>query len=424
MVGADLGPGGAARATRRIIEALRTHAGERADVAVWTTDGRPQFAGHRTGLPGGTTRAVRVLSRRASGLADRLPWRTTNEIYHSRADVWTGLGGRLERDGGDVINLNWLGRDTISIEEVGRLRTPVVLTLHDMWAFCGSEHYAADDRYQRGYPVGRRPDGESGVDWNRLTWVRKARSWRRPMQIVTPSRWLADCVRASALMSSWPVRVVPYPIDPEVWAPLDQGAARALLGIPPDSIVVLFGAIGGESQPIKGADLLRAALERLPDALGDPDRIARVRLVVFGGAEARVEGAGRLPFLVQHLGSIVDDRLMRATYAAADVMVVPSRREAFGQTASEAQACGVPVVAFRVGGLPDIIEDRITGRLVEPFDTQALAEAMAWVLEDEPRRLVLRDASRASAIDRFDPARVAEEYLEVLLSAASQRSPA
>jgi glycosyltransferase involved in cell wall biosynthesis len=108
-----------------------------------------------------------------------------------------------------------------------------------------------------------------------------------------------------------------------------------------------------------------------------------------------------------------DDLILRALYSAADVMVVPSRQEAFGQTASEAHACGTPVVAFNTGGLPDIVDDRVSGALAEPFEPASLAAAIRWVLDDPQRRRALGAAARQRAERLWNPARVAGLYAEV-----------
>jgi glycosyltransferase involved in cell wall biosynthesis len=240
------------------------------------------------------------------------------------------------------------------------------------------------------------------------------------MHVVTPSNWLADCVRSSSLMTDWPTTVIPYALDTETWAPVDRQAARAELGLPGDATLILFGADGGMAHPIKGADLLEAAVHRLPMhlsklALDHKD----VRLVVFGGDGPRLEPAGRLPFPVIHLGRVDADERLRATYSACDVMVVPSRLEAFGFVALEAQACGTPVVAYSVGGLTDIVEDRLTGRLCDPFDTDQLATAIAWVVEDRDRNRALGRAGRIKASKLSNPEFVASTYVDVYYRSVS-----
>ncbi len=354
----------------------------------------------------------------------RRGFRTGNPTLHSIAWPPTCLGAELHQHHyqgqADLVHLHWLGDGTLSIEEIGRLPMPLVWTLHDQWAFCGAEHYtspplpgetaSSDERFAAGYSPASRLAHEAGPDLNRRTWLRKRGAWRRPIHIVCPSQWLADCARRSTLMADWPIAVIPYPIDLNVWAPWDQAQARALLGLPAERPLVLFGAIGGSADPRKGADLLLDALQRLRSQVaGTP--LEQMELMVFG--QSRPEQPPNLGFPIHYSGHLHDDLSLRLLYVAADVMVVPSRQEAFGQTASEAHACGTPVVAFATGGLIDIVDDRVSGALAEPFDPLSLGAAIRWVLEDPQRRRQLGAAARQRAERLWDPARVAGLYEEV-----------
>ena len=156
-----------------------------------------------------------------------------------------------------------------------------------------------------------------------------------------------------------------------------------------------------------GIDLLLAALTQLRTQ----ENLQDLQLVVFG--QRAPQSPPQLGFPVHYAGHLHDDLSLRALYSAADVMVVPSRQEAFGQTASEAHACGTPVVAFNTGGLSDIVDDRVTGALAEPFEPASLAEAIRWVLEDSTRRLALGAAARSRAERLWNPERVAGLYAEV-----------
>lgn len=413
LVCRDLHDGGAARGTARIIQAIRTHA-DGIDLEVRTALRDPGLPDVNVGMPRRRGLVQRTLSRQLSSLADRVPVRMVDPVMHSRADVRTGLAVETNRRGVDVVNLHWLGTGTLSVGEISRISAPVVWTLTDMWPFCGAEHYAWDERFVSGYRRENRPSGERGPDWNRVVWRRKIRAWRRPMRVIAKSEWMADCVRRSALMSEWPVRVIPNPIDTTVWRPLNRTHSRVALGLPSDGAVVAFGAVGGSGQPVKGGDLLFAALEHL--ATG-PSRTEGLRVLVFGDRRpaARTE---RVPFPVHRVGRITDDRLLRLAYAAADVVVVPSRLENLGNVAIEAQACARPVVAFDVGGFRDIVVDGETGLLAPAGDAEALARCIARVLEKDARRDEMGEAGRRVAQSRFDPRRVAAEYAEILAEAA------
>lgn len=225
------------------------------------------------------------------------------------------------------------------------------------------------------------------------------------MHIVTPSRWLADCVRESPLMCDWPVSVIPNPIDTERWRPIDQTLARVLLGLPNNVPLLLFGAMGGSRDPRKGFDLLQAALQHLRG------QIQGLELVVFG--QLRPKDPPDLRFPVHYTGHLHDDLSLRVLYSAADALVVPSRVDNLPNTGVEAMACGTPVVAFDVCGLPDIVVHGQTGYLARPFDSEDLALGILWVLGDAERGAALGRAARARAEREFSYERVAAMYTEV-----------
>jgi glycosyltransferase involved in cell wall biosynthesis len=400
--------GGAARATYRIHTALRA-SGVQSELAV-----RRKFSNNQTvhEFREGAAQALQRVRPRLQSYVQRLQ-RTPNPVLHSSNLVPSRWARYLTAD---VVNLHWVGAGALSIEDVARIDAPVVMTLHDMWGFCGSEHYAPDHpeaRWVVGYDRRNRPQGHFGMDLDRLTWHRKRQHWR-PMTVVTPSRWLADCARKSALMAEWPVHVVPHPLDVAVFRPHTKTQARTRFGLPHEAKVVLFGAIGGSADPRKGFELLLGALRQLDDTGG-------VIGVVFGGGEPADPPRAGLP--MRWMGSIDDDEALAMLYSAADVMVVPSRQEALGQTASEAQACGTPVVAFDATGLSDVVEHRGTGYLATPFERVSLARGIAWVLEDDDRRARIGEAARVRAKQLWDPKVVARQYVAAYERAMAAHRP-
>ena len=308
---------------------------------------------------------------------------------------------RLNGSDADLVHLHWLGAEMMSVEDIARIEKPLVWTLHDMWAFCGAEHCAYDERWCDGYSRANRPAGERGLDLNRWVWERKRRAWTKPFQIVSPSRWLASCVEESALMRGWPVAVIPNALETENFVPMDKGAARKRLGLPMGASLVAFGVAGPVVPYHKGFDLLRGALDRLRA------RLPGVEALLIG-LQAPEGGAG-LGLPAHYTGHLEEEALI-AAYAAADCLIIPSRIDNLPNMGLEALACGRPVVAFDVCGLPDIVTHQRTGWLARPFDVADLAEGIAWVLEDETRLAALGRAAREEACTRFAAPVVAAQY--------------
>lgn len=395
--------GGAARASFRLHHALLScgiHS--RMQVGIKKTDDITVDS------PGGKLRKLASKVRpRLGSLLMRLQ-RTPNTSPHSPNYFNSGLVKNLNQADADVLNLHWVNNEFLSIEDIGSLQKPVVLTLHDMWAFCGAEHYAPDDenaRWRKGYNVKNRPDGYAGIDIDRWVWMRKSKAWQRPIHIVTPSRWLADCARASTLMRDWPVHVIPNLIDTRQYQPWSKKIAREILGLPQAGKLVMFGAMGGGVDPRKGWDLLQEAL------LTIADKATGIECIIFGQSTPQNPPNLRLP--LHWMGHVHDDATLSLLYSAADVMVVPSRQENLPQSATEAQSCGCPVVAFNCTGLPDAVEHKKTGYLAKAYDIEELANGILWVLGDDKRYLTLSKAARQRAVNLWSQEIVAKKYLEL-----------
>ncbi|MFM9267091.1 glycosyltransferase family 4 protein [Tychonema sp. BBK16] len=305
----------------------------------------------------------------------------------------------------DVINLHWICEGYMQIETLARFNKPVVWTLHDMWAFTGGCHYSEScDRYLDACGACPQLHSTQDGDISRWIWQRKADAWQDlNLTLVTPSHWLAECAKSSSLFKKYPVKVIANGLNTDVYKPLDRSHIRDSLNLPQHKQLVLFGAMQGTEDRWKGFPLLVPALQSLSKS-GWEDRI---ELVVFGASQP--ENAIDVGFKIHYLGRLEDEMLAKV-YAAADVMVVPSRYEAFGQTASEALACGTPVVAFDVTGLKDIVDRHENGYLAQPYDSEDLARGIAWVLEDRERHERLCLNARRKVETRFTLEVQAREY--------------
>ena len=138
--------------------------------------------------------------------------------------------------------------------------------------------------------------------------------------------------------------------------------------------------------------------------------LKEIEILIFGQSSPKYEP--KLGFPITYFGRLNDEISLRLLYSAADLMVVPSIQEAFGLTASESQACGTPVVAFRNSGLIDVVDHEITGHLANPFDYVSLAESIKWVLENS-KEFKLEINARKRAIRLWNPSRIAKLYSEI-----------
>jgi glycosyltransferase involved in cell wall biosynthesis len=203
----------------------------------------------------------------------------------------------------------------------------------------------------------------------------------------------------SGLTRGQKVEVIHYGLDQTVYSPARRREARQALGIGLAEPVIAFAA-HDLSLKHKGGHLLHEALAALTGA-------GPVRLLTMG---AGLFKAGP-QYRHTHFGRVESDDLQTLLYRAADVFIIPSLEEAFGQTALEAVACGTVVAGFSVGGIVDIVENGLNGRLVTRGDTEALTQAIAELLKDEALRNRWANVAEAWVRDRFSYARNAGAYV-------------
>lgn len=394
--------GGAARAVQRVHRALLK---EGVDSSIHVS--RKRTDDPLVSVLGGRAAHSRSKYRTAIGSLPRGLLRTRNGVVHWAAFLPSGWPRLINDSEAEIVHLHWICGEMVSVKDIGQLKKPVVWTLHDMWPFCGAEHYAQDRRYRDGYTKTNRPSHESGFDLNRWTWCRKRRYWRRPMEIVTPSRWLASCAKESMLMKGWEVSVVPNALDTNVFRRMERSLCREALSLPKSAKIVLFGAADGVFDPRKGFDLLVKAMGKVKE-YGFKNRLEFMVL----GAPRKKAGAG-VGSNVRWLGRVDNEEDLVLAYNAADLVVVPSRQDNLPQLATEAQACGIPVVAFDVGGLSDAVEHKESGYLARPFEVEDLAYGIEWVLQDEQRHDRLSAAARLRSLRLWSPREVAEKYKRI-----------
>jgi D-inositol-3-phosphate glycosyltransferase len=210
------------------------------------------------------------------------------------------------------------------------------------------------------------------------------------------------------------IRVISPGVDLDLFRPDDPAAARRRLGLAPDAVVVMFA---GRIQPLKAPDvLIRAAADLLDRNPGLRDRL--VVPVIGGPSGTGLDTPDSLIALAQSL-SIADvvrfvppqpQAVLAEWYRAASVVVVPSYNESFGLVAIEAQACGTPVVAARVGGLATAVADGASGILLDSHDPAEYASAIDKIVSSPSLLSAMRERAVLHAHE-FGWARTAEQTL-------------
>jgi len=393
--------GGAARAAYRLHRALLD---EKIDSRMLV---KKKSSDDETVIGMSTTiqKVLSPIQRRLDTFALR-PYKYRQQTYFSTALVpYSGVAHRINALNPDIVQLHWICGGMMSIEELAKIRAPMVWSLHDNWAFTGGCHVRFGcERYKQTCGACPALGSAKENDLSRRIFRRKSKvlAGISDLTVVGVSRWMADCAAESALFRGRVVRRIPNPLDTRTYSPVPKNEARALLNLPSGRKLIAFGAVDATGDRHKGFAELNETLNKL--------QLDNVELLVFGSREPK--NGGNTTFRARYLGRLHDDISLRLVYSAADVMVVPSLEEAFGQTASEAMACGTPVVAFGHTGLLDIVDHKINGYLARPLDTSDLAKGIEWVLtSDDYERICM--AARKKVVDAFDNVAVAGQYLRL-----------
>lgn len=319
----------------------------------------------------------------------------------------------------DIIQLHWVA----TMLDYGRffqhVAKPVVWRLPDMNAFTGGCHYAGSCG---GYKsaCGACPQlgsGDAG-DLSSQIFRRKRQAYTgRNIYVVTPSRWLAACVKDGALMGEFEVTVIPNSVPHDIFMPRDKSCCKSILGLPQDRMLLLFGA-DSMSNHRKGLHHLLRAVSGLPAKVVQDG----LTFAAFGLKETAAKLTASYPYPIHELGRITDERLLSVCYGAADVFVIPSVEDNLPSTVLESMACGTPVVGFNVGGVSDMVRPAKTGLLAKPADVEDLREQIRWIFEHPRERQLMGRNARQVVEHEYTPVVQAEFYVELYESLLANRA--
>jgi glycosyltransferase involved in cell wall biosynthesis len=321
----------------------------------------------------------------------------------------------------EVLQLHNLHGSYFDIRALPRLAEQIatVYTLHDTWTLTGHCAYPLEcQRWHNG--CGACPDLTRYVPLRadrsaENAAVKRSAVGASGLCVVTPSEWLGGMVEESGILgAAGRLEVIPNGVDTSVMHPGDRGAERQRLGLATDRTVVLFAARALAASVYKGFDTLASAL----GILGEHGQSRE--LLMIGLGEEGV-GSRRGGIEMRFLPFTADPEVIASYYRAADVYVHPARGETFGLAILEAMACGIPVIASDVGGIPELVEDGCTGILVPTDDPTALAEAIAGLIEDSETRRRMAGASTTRATERFTLELQVDRYLALYRELIEER---
>ncbi|MFZ2322421.1 MAG: glycosyltransferase family 4 protein [Ignavibacteriaceae bacterium] len=315
-----------------------------------------------------------------------------------------------------IINLHWINGGFLSLSslnKIGKLNKPIVWTLHDMWAFTGGCHYSSGcDRYIDHCSNCPSLLFKSDNDLSNKIFDKKRKLFDNlNLTIIACSNWLAQETSKSRLLSGKNIITIPNPIDTDLFKPINKIKAKEYLELSLTKKFVLIGAMNLKDER-KGFRYLIDSLNIIRN-LKIKNKL-ELELIVFGKLDEST--LNKIPFKVHQLGKLKNENEIVMAYNAADVYVAPSLEDNLPNTVMEAMACGVPVVAYNVGGIPDMINNGDNGILAELKSAEELAKGIYLILSDAVLHKRFGISAREKVLNNFNQKLVAEKYLEVYKS--------
>ena len=305
----------------------------------------------------------------------------------------------------DLVNLHWICNEFISIEQIKKINKPIIWSLYDMWPFSGAEHYSEDNRFKDGYLNSNRNNDEKGFDLNRWVWKKKLNNFQFPLTLVSPSEWLKQRAKESVIFKNREILKIGHPINTDFWKPSNKVESKKYFNFSENKKLILFLSSGISQNYRKGMDLFIEAIKKTKI------KKEKFEIVILG--QKKISNIFDKDINVKNINYLYDDFSRKLLYDAADLLISPSRTEAFNLAVAETGSCEVPSVGFENTGLEEIILHKESGYLSKKNDTNELARGIEWFFEEEKRFSQLGKKAREHIQLNFNRSLITKKYIDL-----------
>lgn len=301
----------------------------------------------------------------------------------------------------DVIHLHWINHSFLSvtnIKELNKLNKPIVITMHDMWYATGGCHHSRTcTNYTKGCGNCMFLSNPKSNDISAKQFAKKEKAYSSNLTFVGCSNWITELAKQSPLLSNSKVLNIPNPIDISLFTIQDKKKAKQLLKLDMSKKHILFAA-ANVTNPRKGYKYLEKALENLKEE--------EYEIIVLGD-DKNNEINFAIPTI--KLGYVSDLDTIITAYNAADVFVSPTLEDNLPNTIMESMSCGTPCVAFKIGGIPDLIDHKKNGYLAQYMNSEDLSSGIKWVLSNQE----IGKLARKKVETTFSEEKIASQFIEL-----------
>ncbi len=406
------GNGGAGRACLRLSNALSANGIESSVIVYYKFGQNPNISNLSSGIFAKLKAIFNIMAERYLAKLFVKAVKTPFSLQWFGKDL---RDNRLLKEA-DVIHLHWINHGFLSpkfLAALDELEKPIVWTFHDSNAFTGGCHvrYSCENFHQQcGNCPLLRFSGKDDI--SHQTWKRKQKAYSKlNFHVVAPSKWMASSVKQSSLLGVRNVSVIPNTIEIDVFKPYVKAEAKKILKISSEKFVIMSGFMPSKNDKHKGTDYLIDALNELASRAEINN--TQIELVIFGNKDT--ENMPEFPFKTTFLGTINKDEHLAKCYSAADAFILPSLEDNLPNTVMESLACATPVIAFKTGGIPDMVRHLENGYLADYKSSNDLADGIEWLFLHHDAAAVQKEA-RKSVLTNFAPQVIAHKHIELYQS--------
>lgn len=395
--------GGAAIAAYRLMEALqKSQIDAKMLVAVKESDHPSIF--QASSLGGNKRQFINLALEKALFLPHEKD--STARFQFSTANVGYSINKHPLIQEADVIHIHWTLQGFLSLNEIKKLQAlnkKIAWTLHDMWAFTGGCHYSGNcNHYLQdcGHCQFLRKPKENDLSFKILN---KKRVVYQNIIFTTCSTWLGKLAKSSSLLKNFPVKAIPNPIDINIYKPSENKLElRKKLSLNPNKDYILFGA-SSLSDTRKGLQYFIDAMN-----LYRKNHAQVPSVILYGSQEHDVQLDG---YEVIHVGFLNQKELIQY-YQASDIYAITSLEDNLPNTVMEAIACGLPILTFETGGIPDMVQHEKNGYVANYQSAEDIAHGLHRMLHEvDLEQWSLH--SRNYCVQNFQEKVIAQQFIDL-----------
>jgi glycosyltransferase involved in cell wall biosynthesis len=268
----------------------------------------------------------------------------------------------------DILHMHWINNELISIEEISKIKKPIIWTFHDMWPMCGTEHYSAYKRYIYGYSSKNK--NFLGFDFEKYIWNKKKKFFKKNITIVTPSLWLKKKVLSSYIFKNKKTYLIRNPINTKLWIPNLRIIKKK------ETIKLLFCGTYFISDSRKG-------FYSLINNLNEHSSGYNFELYTIGD---KLPPGLNNNFIIKELSYTDNEKKLISHFSKCDALLLPSISDNFPNVGIEALSVGIPVISLKNNGIKEVIKNKRNGLLLSSFNKKNLKNALDWVKKNRYKK--------------------------------------